>query len=64
MKRLTVLAIISLFNLSYGQQLPTDTKLVSLTKADFGFQGIGLTYEPRISKKYDNRFICRSWRRL
>jgi hypothetical protein len=31
MKRLTVLAIIiSLFNLSYGQQLPTDTKLVSL----------------------------------
>jgi hypothetical protein len=39
MKRLTVLAIIiSLFNLSYGQ-LPTDTKLVSLTKADFGFQG-------------------------
>jgi hypothetical protein len=25
--------------------IPTDTKLVSLTKADFGFQGIGLTYE-------------------
>jgi hypothetical protein len=40
MKRLTVLAIIiGLFNLSYGQQLPTDAKLVSLTKADFRFQG-------------------------
>jgi hypothetical protein len=27
-------------------------------KADFDFKVIGLTYEPRISKKYDNRFIC------
>jgi hypothetical protein len=52
MKRLTALAIImGLFNSSYGQQLPNDTKLTSLIKADFGFQGIGLTYEPRISKK-------------
>jgi hypothetical protein len=34
-----------------AQQLPTDTSLKTLTKIDIGFQGIGLSYEPRITNK-------------
>ena len=34
---------------SFGQSGGAETKLSSLTKVDLGFQGIGFTYEPRIS---------------
>jgi hypothetical protein len=38
-------------HLSFGQSTASKTKLASLTKADFGLQGIGVTYEPRLFKK-------------
>jgi hypothetical protein len=34
-----------------GQNASSDTSLKSLVKLDVGLQGVGLTYEPRISKK-------------
>ncbi len=34
-----------------GQTLTSGAKLSSLTKVDFGLQGIGFTYEPRVSNK-------------
>ena len=37
--------------LSFGQNPKFDIKLSSLTKLDLGLQGIGLTYEPRLSNK-------------
>lgn len=36
---------------SFGQSTATETKLLSLTKVDLGFQGIGFTYEQRLSNK-------------
>lgn len=36
---------------SFGQTTASGDKLLSLTKVDIGFQGIGLTYEPRLSNK-------------
>jgi len=38
-------------HLSFGQSTLPETKLSSLAKADFGLQGIGLTYEPKLSNK-------------
>ena len=44
--------LVSLYsNLSIGQSNDSTTKLTSLTKIDLGFQGIGFTYEPRLSNK-------------
>lgn len=34
---------------SYGQQLEINSRLSSIAKIDLGFQGIGFTYEPRLS---------------
>jgi hypothetical protein len=36
---------------SFGQNPKSDIKLSSLTKLDLGLQGIGLSYEPRLSNK-------------
>ena len=38
-------------NLSFGQRNTSETNLTNLTKVDLGFQGIGFTYEPRLSNK-------------
>ena len=35
----------------YGQSTSADTRLSTLTKLDFGLQGIGFTYEPKLSNK-------------
>jgi hypothetical protein len=44
-------SIVTMLNVTYAQQVTNETNLSSLTKVYFGFQGIGLTYEPRISNK-------------
>ena len=50
MKKIILLAIILGFmTSSYGQTPIPETKLSSLTKLDLGLQGIGLTFEPRLS---------------
>ena len=50
MKRIILLTIIIGFiTSSYGQTPKPETKLKSLTKLDLGLQGIGLTFEPRLS---------------
>ena len=50
MKKIILLAIILGFmTSSYGQTRIPETKLSSLTKLDLGLQGIGLTFEPRLS---------------
>ena len=36
---------------SFGQNPKSDIKLSGFTKLDLGLQGIGLTYEPRLSNK-------------
>ena len=38
-------------HLSFGQNTASENKLLSLTKVDLGFKGIGFTYEPRLSNK-------------
>ena len=50
MKRIILLNIIigSMIS-SYGQTPKPETKLTTLTKLDLGLQGIGLTFEPRLS---------------
>ena len=50
MKRIILLTnILGFMTLSYGQTLKPETKLSNLTKLDLGLQGIGLTYQPRVS---------------
>ena len=50
-KLITMTFLLGFTHLSFGQITSSDSKLSSLTKVDFGLQGIGFTYEPRISKK-------------
>jgi|GEM_PF-3346460 len=42
--------VLGFTHLSFAQSTAA-SKLSRLTKADFGFQGIGFTYEPRLSDK-------------
>jgi len=52
MKKIILLTLFSGFtHLSFGQSNSSETKVSSLTKVDLGFQGIGLTYEPRLFNK-------------
>ena len=52
MKKLIVLTfLIGFKHLSFGQTASSDTKLSSLAKVDFGLQGIGFTYELKLSNK-------------
>ncbi len=39
------------FFYALGQKISSDSTLTSLTKLDLGLQGVGFSYEPRISKK-------------
>ena len=50
-KILLATSSILFMHFTYGQSSSTDAKLSTLTKLDFGLQGIGLTYEPRLSNK-------------
>jgi hypothetical protein len=51
MKRIILMTSLSgLIHLSFGQT-KSETKLSSLAKFDVGLQGIGFTYEPKISDK-------------
>jgi hypothetical protein len=50
MKKIILLtSIFSFLQSSYGQTTKSETKLSSIAKFDLGLQGIGFTYEPRIS---------------
>ena len=50
MKRIFLLtSILGFIHLSYGQTPKPETKLSSLTKLDLSLQGVGLTFEPRLS---------------
>ena len=50
MKKLILLtSFLCFLNVTYGQKNKTDTTLSSLAKIDLGLQGIGFTYEARIS---------------
>jgi len=50
MKKLILLtSILGFLHACYGQQTQPDGRLSSLAKIDLGLQGIGFTYEPRIS---------------
>ncbi|WP_152267991.1 hypothetical protein [Agriterribacter humi] len=52
MKSIAFLILYSGYILSaFAQTSASDIKLSSLIKLDLGGQGIGLTYEPRLSKK-------------
>lgn len=51
-KLILLLSILGLFQLSFGQTKKPESALTSLTKIDLGFQGIGFTYEPRLSNKF------------
>ena len=53
MKRIILLNIIigSMIS-SYGQTPKPETQLTTLTKLDLGLQGIGLTFEPRLSNTF------------
>lgn len=52
MKNLSILIILLSSGMrAFAQQTPADTSLKTLTKLDLGFQGVGLSYEPRISNK-------------
>ena len=52
MKR-TLISILftGLIFLAVGQNVSSNTSLKSLTKLDVGLQGVGFTYEPRLSNK-------------
>ena len=47
---LLILLTVSL-NATFGQWIKTDSVIVSLGKIDIGPQGIGISYEPKLSKK-------------
>lgn len=50
MKRIILFTLLSGFlQVSFGQTPDTKSKLSSLAKLDLGLQGIGITYEPRLS---------------
>jgi hypothetical protein len=50
MKKIILLTcILGILYSSYGQKNKPDSELSSLAKIDLGLQGIGFTYEPRIS---------------
>jgi hypothetical protein len=52
MKNLIILIIlVSCGTRTLGQAPTADTALRTLTKLDLGFQGVGLSYEPRLSNK-------------
>lgn len=52
MKRIILMTfLLGLMHLSFGQTSKSETKLSSLAKIDIGLQGIGFTYEPKISNK-------------
>ena len=52
MNKIILLAFLSGFtHLSFGQSTASVTNISSLTKVDFGFQGLGFTYEPRLCSK-------------
>ena len=44
------IAILAFISASYGQER-AETRLSSLAKIDLGLQGVGFTYEPRLSNK-------------
>jgi hypothetical protein len=46
-----VIFLVGFIHFAFGQTTSLDPKLSSLTKVNFGLQGIGFTYEPRISNK-------------
>ena len=51
MKKIILLvAVLGFLSASYGQE-HADTRLSSLAKIDLGLQGVGFTYEPRLSNK-------------
>lgn len=57
MKKLILLTLLSgIIILSYGQKTKNESDLKSLTKLDLGPQGIGITFEPRISKTMTTDF--------
>jgi len=50
-KIISLTFLLGFSTLSFGQINSSEKKLTSLTKIDFGLQGIGFTYEPRLSDK-------------
>ncbi len=52
MKKVILLTLLSSFlNTTFGQTEKTNLILTSLTKLDLGLQGVGFSYEPRISNR-------------
>jgi hypothetical protein len=51
MKYFLIILLTGFLNTTFGQKIKTDSVLVSLGKIDIGPQGIGISYEPKISKK-------------
>jgi len=51
MKYLLVMLLTGFLNAAFGQKLKTDPVMVSLAKIDVGPQGVGVSYEPKISNK-------------
>src|SRR6476620_4748581 len=50
MKKIILLICgLGLLYTSYAQEMGVDSRLSSIAKIDLGFQGIGFTYEPRLS---------------
>jgi hypothetical protein len=50
-KTLLILILTSNVFCAIAQNAPKDSSLKSLTKLDLGLQGVGLSYEPRLSNK-------------
>ena len=50
-KLILIVFMVGTFQASFAQSDSSQTNLLSFNKIDFGFQGIGFTYEKRISNK-------------
>lgn len=51
MKYFILILLTGFLNATFGQKIKTDSVLVSLAKIDIGLQGVGVSYEPKISNK-------------
>ncbi len=59
MKSLIILiTLLSCSICTFSQSSPADTAIQTLIKIDLGFQGVGLSYEPRLSNKLSVDFAA------
>ena len=51
MKYFLLILLTGFLNTTFGQRIKTDSVIVTLGKIDIGPQGIGISYEPKLSNK-------------